>query len=155
MPSRPASRFVPALVACAVAALAASLPRPALADDRADVDAATAAWIDAFNRKDAAAITALYAPDAVFFGTSSPVLRDSPALVADYFKGIASLGGSVIRLGDHRVQVYGTTAVSTGFYTRVERREGRSVESPARFSFVYAKREGSWRIVNHHSSALP
>jgi uncharacterized protein (TIGR02246 family) len=128
---------------------------PAPADDRADVEAATARWIDAFNRKSSRDIVALYAPDAVLFGTSSPVLRDKPALVADYFKDIASLGNATISVGEHRVQLFGNVAINTGFYTRVSQQDGKAVSNPARFSFVYEKRGGQWLIVNHHSSALP
>jgi uncharacterized protein (TIGR02246 family) len=135
--------------------LAGMLPLAAFADDRSDVEAATGRWIDAFNRKSSPAIVALYAPDAVFFGTSSPLLRDSPDLVRDYFKGLATLGDSVISMGEHRVQVFGRVAINTGFYTRTEMRDGKEVKSPARFSFVYEKRGGQWLIVNHHSSALP
>ena len=135
--------------------LAAGLPLAAMADDQSDVEAATARWIDAFNRKSSADIVALYAPDAVFFGTSSPVLRDRPELVADYFKGLATLGDSLISMGDHRVQVFGRVAINTGFYTRTSVEEGREVKNPARFSFVYEKRGGQWLIVNHHSSAFP
>ncbi len=128
---------------------------PAWADVEADVDAATASWISAFNRKSTADIVALYANDAVFFGTSSPVLRDRPELVREYFKALPSLGDATISLGEHRIQVFGDTAVSTGFYNRSSMEQGKVVVSPARFSFVYAKRKGRWLIVNHHSSALP
>ena len=86
--------------------LAILLAAPAVRADATDeVKAATAKWIDAFNRKSATDIVALYAKDAVFFGTSSPVLRDSPALVQDYFKSLSNLGDATISVGDQRVQV--------------------------------------------------
>jgi len=135
--------------------LAGTLPPAAFADDRSDVEAATGRWIEAFNQRSSTGIVALYAPDAVFFGTSSPALRDRPELVREYFKGLATLGGSVISMGEHRVQLFGRLAINTGFYTRTEMRDGKEVKSPARFSFVYEKRGGQWLIVNHHSSALP
>jgi hypothetical protein len=136
-------------------ALLCLVAAPAWADTKADVDAATASWISAFNRKSTADIVALYARDAVFFGTSSPVLRDKPELVQEYFKTLPSLGDATISLGEHRIQVFGDTAISTGFYNRSTVEQGKVVISPARFSFVYAKRDGHWLIVNHHSSALP
>lgn len=149
-------------IACALALLLTALAQPAGAqaarDARtvaAEIDAATAQWISAFNRKSTADIVALYAADAVFFGTSSPVLRDRPQLVQEYFSTLPSLGDSTISLGDHRVQVLGDLAISTGFYTRVATEQGRTVSSPARFTFVYARRDGRWLIINHHSSALP
>lgn len=140
------------LLAATVMLLATSM---AHADAASDVRAATARWVDAFNRKDAPAIVALYAKDAVFFGTSSPVLRDSPELVQDYFKSLPTLGDAVITVGDQRVQVHGKLAIHTGFYTRSSVQEGRMVQNPARFTFVYEDRRGQWVIVNHHSSALP
>jgi hypothetical protein len=57
---------------------------------------------------------------------------------------------------EHRVQVYGKVAINTGYYTRSSRQpDGKTVRNPARFTFVYEKRDGQWVIVNHHSSALP
>jgi uncharacterized protein (TIGR02246 family) len=103
----------------------------------------------------ATAIAALYAPDAVFFGTSSPVLRDKPELVADYFKSLPTLGDATISMGEHRVQLFGDLAINSGYYTRTTMQDGKPVSTPARFTFVYAKRSGRWMIVNHHSSALP
>jgi len=129
---------------------------PAFASDKTDVEAATGKWIDAFNRKSTKDIVALYAPDAVFFGTSSPLLRDKPELVRDYFKDLSALGDAVIAMEEHRVQVFGKVAINTGFYTRASQQpDGKTVRNPARFSFVYEKRGGKWLIVNHHSSALP
>ncbi|MET0291702.1 MAG: nuclear transport factor 2 family protein [Steroidobacteraceae bacterium] len=136
-------------------ALLSLSPLVAQADARTDVEAATAKWIDAFNRKSATEIVKLYAPEAVFLGTSSPVLRDSPALVAEYFRSLATLGDATNAVGDHRVQVYGDIAINSGYYTLTRRENGATAQSPARFSFVYQKRGDQWLIVSHHSSALP
>ncbi len=123
--------------------------------DRAEIVAVTQQWIDAFNRKDAAAIVNLYAPDAVFFGTSSAELRDTRARVEAYFASLSSLGDAVITLGAHRVQRHGALAINSGYYTRSAAQNGQLVQNPARFSFVYEKRNGQWLIINHHSSATP
>jgi uncharacterized protein (TIGR02246 family) len=125
------------------------------ADARADVEAATARWIDAFNRKSTADIVKLYAPDAVFLGTSSPVIRDTPALVEEYFRSLATLGDATNAVGEHRVQLYGDIAINSGYYTLTRTADGKTTQSPARFSFVYQKRGGRWLIVSHHSSAMP
>lgn len=139
-------------------AMTASGAEPAgnqAASTAAQIRAATARWVDAFNRKDARGIVALYAPDAVLLGTSSAVLRDNPALVAEYFSSLPNLGDAVITVGADRVQLFGDTAIHSGYYTRSAMQDGRLVENPARFTFVYARRDGQWHIVNHHSSALP
>jgi uncharacterized protein (TIGR02246 family) len=147
------SRALPAtvlLLTCGLLPLA-----PARADDKDDVEAATQRWITAFNAKDQAGIAALYATDAVFQGTSSGVIRDTPALVKEYFKSLATLGDQRMATGDHRVQVYGDIAINSGYYTRSGTVDGKPVEGRARFSFVYARRNGQWLIVNHHSSSVP
>ncbi len=128
---------------------------PVMADTVKDVEATTQQWIAAFNRKSATDIVALYAKDAVFFGTTSPILRDTPELVRDYFKNIGNVGDSTISMGDHRVQVFGEVAINTGFYTRTAVQDGKEVKNPARFTFVYQLRQGKWVIVEHHSSVLP
>ena len=138
-----------------VATMAVVMAAPAFADTRGDVEAATAQWIDAFNRKSATDIVKLYAPDAVFLGTSSPVIRDTPTLVAEYFKSLATLGDATNAVGEHRVQLFGDIAINSGYYTLTRTQDGRTTQSPARFSFVYQKRGGKWLIVSHHSSALP
>jgi uncharacterized protein (TIGR02246 family) len=149
------ARFV-TMASTLLATLALSLsPVQASGDEQAEVMAATARWVDAFNRKSARDIVALYAADAVLFGTSSPLLRDRPQLVQEYFSTLPSLGDASITVGEHRVQVFGDVAINTGFYTRTSKQNGATVSNPARFTFVYERRGGLWLIVNHHSSTLP
>src|SRR6266536_298283 len=50
------------------------------------VAAATDAWRDAYDSRDPARITALYAPDAVLWGTTSQTIRPNPEAIAEYFK---------------------------------------------------------------------
>jgi uncharacterized protein (TIGR02246 family) len=143
-------------ICCLLSALfGICLSVPAMADDRADVEAATQRWISAFNRKNVDEIVALYAPDAVFLGTSSATIRDNPALVREYFRGLANLGEQKMATGDHRLQLLGDVAVSSGYYIRTGMENGKPVEAKARFTFVYARRGGQWLIVAHHSSAFP
>ena len=96
------------VLAClAAVALIAS---PSFAGPVDDVTAATRSWMEAYNSRDPQKIQALYAPDAVFWGTSSPTLRDTPALIADYFKSAASQPNARVELGDLKVRVWGDTA---------------------------------------------
>lgn len=135
--------------------LAVLLLTPFSANASDDVKAAIDSWVGAFNQKDAKEIVALYADDAVFFGTTSPVLRDSPELVWDYFKGLSDLGDSTISVGGHRIQTFNDVAINTGYYSRHYTVDGKEKSDHARFTFVYHKRDGNWMIVEHHSSALP
>src|SRR6188768_223988 len=107
-------RFPRIATAVAVCLFIAS---PCLAGAVEDVTAATRAWVDAYNSRDPQKILALYAPDAVFWGTSSPILRDTPALIGEYFKSAPSQPNARVELGDFKVRVWDDTAASTGSYT--------------------------------------
>lgn len=125
------------------------------ADAKADVAAATNAWIEAFASHDAARIATLYAPDAVFWGTNSPTIRDTPALVQAYFENLKNRPTVRLVIDEQHIRVYGDTAVNTGRYSVHEVKDGQPTVRPLRFSFTYHRRDGRWLIVSHHSSAMP
>lgn len=121
-----------------------------------EVAAATQAWAEAYNSRAPERVVALYAPDAVLWGTVSPVLRDTPAAVAAYFQGMPDRPHARVQIGEHRIRVFGDVAINTGYYTFTDRRPDGTTESYAsRFSFTYQRREGFWWIVDHHSSRVP
>ena len=135
--------------------LVLGVPALAPAGPKEDVAAATQAWVDAFNSRDPERVVALYDPEAVLWGTVSPTLRDTPASIRDYFKGMPSQPQSRVALGDQRIRVYGPVAINTGYYTFSNVRDGQPVTFPARFSLTFQQRDGRWMIVDHHSSAMP
>jgi hypothetical protein len=51
------------------------------------VSAATAKWIEAFAENTTDKVVALYAKDAVLWGTSSPTVRSDPGAIRAYFDG--------------------------------------------------------------------
>jgi len=153
MPRLP-SQFVAVLVVF-MATTALMVPSRAVAGPIEDIDAATQAWVAAYNSRDPKQIVALYAPDAVFWGTGSPILRDTPEAIAEYFSGEPSRPNGRVEIGGHRVRVWGDVAASTGSYTFTDVRNGQTIQRPARFSFVYRRVNGRWMIVDHHSSAVP
>ena len=128
----------------------------ALAGPKEDVAAATQAWIEAMTSHNAERVVALYAAEAVLWGTRSSTLRDTPATIRDYFKVLQTVPSSYkVVLGEQRIRIYGDIALNTGTYTFSEDRDGKPITRPARFSFVYRNRDGRWLIVDHHSSAVP
>lgn len=137
--------------------LAASAGDAGDPDVVAEIKQTTAAWIDAFNVRDAQRIGMLYAPDAVFWGTVSPTIRITPAQVLAYFD--ASVARSPkLRIGVHEqhVRVYDDTATNSGVYiSRNPQPGGGDLLNVSRFTFVYQRREGQWLIVAHHSSRMP
>jgi uncharacterized protein (TIGR02246 family) len=126
------------------------------AADEADVRAATQAWIDAFNRADLTAIGALYDPHAVLWGTTSPQLIRTAEGIAAYFAAVFALQPAPrMVLGEAVVRQWGDVAVSTGGYVLTWPGTAQARRVPARFSFVYHRSAAGWRIVDHHSSAMP
>ena len=129
------------------------------ADDDAvqkEVFAATVAWAEAFNARDARRIAALYAEDAVFWGTISPTIRTTPAEVLDYFTNSTTKRPNLrIAIGEQHVRVYGDTAINSGYYTSRNVQDGQETITPMRFTFAFNQRGGRWMIVSHHSSRMP
>jgi uncharacterized protein (TIGR02246 family) len=123
------------------------------------VAAATRAWIDAMGSHDQERVLALYDPEAVLWGTTSPTIRDNPVSLREYFNFLRT-APSYYRgvLGEQRIRVYGDLAINSGTYTFIGPAldaAGKPISRPGRFSFVYRNRDGRWLIVDHHSSAVP
>jgi uncharacterized protein (TIGR02246 family) len=119
------------------------------------VVAATAAWRAAYNSRDPGRITAMYDADAVLWGTTAKTVAANPATIAEYFKDAAKRPNARVTFGEQHIRVYGDVAVSTGYYTFADVRDGQAVSRPARFTMVFRNRDGQWRIVGHHSSEVP
>jgi uncharacterized protein (TIGR02246 family) len=132
------------------------LASTAWAGDKEDVAATTAKWADAFSAETPDRIVALYDREAVLWGTLSPTRRDNPEAIRDYMvNAFKALPDHRVSFGDQLIRVYGDTAINTGYYTFTYKKDGESKSLPARYSFVYIRRNGQWMIVDHHSSAMP
>lgn len=124
--------------------------------DEVSVRAATQAWVAAFNRGDAAGIAALYDPLAVLWGTTASQLITTPPGIRAYFDAVFALQPAPrMALNDMLPRLFGDVAVSTGRYTLSLAPPPILREMPARFSLTYRRAAGVWRIVDHHSSAIP
>ena len=139
------------LVACVLA-----VPSAACAGSRDEVAGATMQWAQAIAADDPDQVVALYADDAVLWGTLSPVVRADRAAVRDYFvAAFKALPGLKVEFGNQLIRLYGDTAVNTGSYTFSYLKDGQPRSLPARYSFTYVRRGERWLIVDHHSSAMP
>jgi len=111
--------------------------------------------VAAYNTRDPARITSLYDQEAVLWGTSAKTVSPTPAAIAEYFKDAKKRPDARVALGEQHIRVYGDMAISTGYYTFTDMRDGKSVTNPSRNTFVYRYRDGNWLIVDHHSSRVP
>jgi uncharacterized protein (TIGR02246 family) len=116
---------------------------------------ATAAWGAAYDSRDPARITVLYAPQAVLWGLSAKRLANTPEAVAEYFKAMPQTPDNRVVLGPQNIHMYGDLATNSGYYTFRLAEGGKMVDVPARYSFVFRHDGRRWLIVQHHSSRLP
>ena len=101
---------------------------------------------------DALALDRLYAADFLGVGPSGRV-RTKAQVIADFTSG--ELKFQNITTDEVQVRVYGNTAVETGLSTMTGQDKGKSVPRDTRFTRVWVKREGHWRLVaNHYSTVI-
>ena len=118
--------------------------------------AALQAWVDAFNSRDPRRIVALYAQDAVFWGTTAKTIATTPESIWAYFRDGAQRPWTRVTVNVQHERTYGDTAIVSGAYTFADVRDGvASNIRPARFTFVFRRDGERWLIVDHHSSRVP
>ena len=131
-------------------AFAAESPDEAV---NAQVAAATAEWIATFNTRDPVRISALYAPDAILWGTVSKTIRTTPGEILEYFEESSAKRPNLrMFLGEYHVRLYGDLAINSGYYSSRNPVDGQEIVVPMRFTFTYRREGDRWMIVNHHSS---
>ena len=100
---------------------------------------------------DATALDRIYADDFVGVGPSGTV-RSKPQVIADFTSG--DLKFQSITTDEVQVRVYGNTAVETGRSTMIGQDKGKAVPRDNRFTRVWVKQQGRWRLVANHYSSL-
>jgi uncharacterized protein (TIGR02246 family) len=114
-------------------------------------------WSQAFAASDVDGIVRLYAPDALFIGTSSKSVVTETAGIRQYFehalltrrpRGAINSDPSVLVLSDDTVLI-------TALNTTTGVNDGQPFSMPGRVSFVIARRGDAWKIVHFHRSAMP
>src|SRR5437016_9141521 len=101
---------------------------------------------------DATALDRIYAADFLGVGPSGTV-RTKAQVLSDFTAG--DLKFQSITTDEVQVRVYGNTAVETGLSTMVGQDKGKAVPRDTRFTRVWVKQQGQWRLVaNHYSSRI-
>ena len=98
---------------------------------------------------DAAALDRIYADDFIGIGPSGAV-RTKPQVLADFASH--DLKFQSITTDEVQVRVYDNTAVETGLSTMVGQDKGKTVPRDNRFTRVWVKQQGRWRLVANHYS---
>src|ERR687886_2115445 len=100
---------------------------------------------------DAVALDRIYADDFIGVGPSGTV-RTKPQVISDFTSG--DLKFQSITTDDVPGRVYGETAVETGRSTMNGQDKGKTVPRDTRFTRVWVRQQGRWRLVANHYSPL-
>jgi len=147
--------FAIAVLAFSAAAIAAGQAQSTTKNPRTTVEQVIrkldSERIQAQIHADAAALERIYADDFIGVGPSGTV-RTKPQVIADFTSG--ALRFQSITTADVQVRVYENAAVETGLSTMVGQDKGKTVPHDTRFTRVWVKQQGHWRLVaNHYSSS--
>jgi len=147
--------LVVAVLALAATSIAIGQEQSAGRDQRSSVEQTIRQMdnerIQAQIHADATALNRIYAEDFIGIGPSGTV-RHKPQVLSDFTSG--HLKFQSITTDEVQVRVYENTAVETGLSTMVGQDKGKAVPRDNRFTRVWVKQQGRWRLVANHYSLL-
>jgi ketosteroid isomerase-like protein len=105
----------------------------------------------AMQKRDIATLDRLHADDFVFVNTRGQLLSK-----AQYLEDIRSgnLKFLTFEMGDYRFHIYGDTVIMNGRASSVVEYHGKVNRVPRRFTSVYVKLQGQWRLVAHQATLI-
>lgn len=109
-------------------------------------------WNAALQTGDPDQVTALYAKDAILLPTVSNQVRHNHAEIRDYFVNFLSKQPQGVIDEANTRHLGEDLASNAGVYTFTF---GDGSAVTARFSYLYQQIDGDWKILEHHSSAMP
>lgn len=132
------------------------LPSVLMAGPKEDVQGAFSRWRQALSSGKADNVVTLYDTDAILLATLSATPLTTQQERRDYFTKLTARPKLAVTVDKEYLKVLDdTTAVISGLYTFHFEENGNMMALPARYTFVYEKKNGQWLITDHHSSKLP
>ena len=112
-------------------------------------------WNFALSSLDAGRVVQRYWPDAVLLPTDSNSPRTSAATIGDYYEHFLARRPRA-HIDTRTIQGGCNVAMDVGTYTfSLMDDKGVTSEVAARYTFIYQYRDGGWKILDQHSSAMP
>ena len=107
-------------------------------------------WVEKIRTNDPKQVAALYHDDGLLLGTFSDIERKGSSLILEYFENLlkSEVDVEIVTQNKHETD---SLITNSGLYNFIV--DGKTVN--ARFSFVFIKIDGDWKILSHHSSVLP
>lgn len=112
-------------------------------------------WAAALATRDPKTVAALFTPNAILEPTVSNEVRTTPARVEAYFVDFLKLSPRPTINERHIEVLDDNTALEAGVWTFDLVRDGQPAWVTARYSFIWEKVGGAWKIQLLHSSLMP
>ena len=109
------------------------------------------AWNSALKTGDPKNVVALYETNAILLPTVSNKVRHTHDEIEDYFVHFVAKS-PIGEINEANIRTFGDIAINSGVYTFTFE-DGSAVK--ARFTYVYRWNGQNWKIIEHHSSAMP
>lgn len=110
---------------------------------RSAIDAGVKKWSDAAAKGDAAALSALYAEDAMVFPSNSDIVKGNAA-IRKFWQGFIDTGVKNVALNTLEVDVLGDTAIEVGTYASTGV-DGKAVDK-GKYIVVWKRVGSDWKI---------
>jgi ketosteroid isomerase-like protein len=130
---------------------AAAQQNSALTPAEVEVRKLERAWLDAYEKKDVAAMTAIVADDfTITFSDGS--IQTKPQII----ESLKRPGGTTSKFTTENVQsrVYGDTVILIGIVISEWKQNGEPMSDRSRYTDTYVKRNGKWQVVASHLSKV-
>jgi ketosteroid isomerase-like protein len=137
-------RWAGVVLICVVAAFGQGQAAP-----EAEFSRLETVWNEAHIKGDPAALERLWSDDLEVAVPRMPILTKSTAL---QFARSGRMRFERYETSELKVRKYGDTAVVTGRLQRTRTIEGKRMDDDWRFTKVYARQGGEWRVVTFHAS---
>ena len=128
---------------------AAAQQSPALTPAEVEVRKLERAWLDAYEKKDVTAMTAIVADDfTITFSDGS--IQTKPQII----ESLKRPGGTTSKFTTQNVQsrIYGDTVILIGLVISEWKQNGQPMSDRSRYTDTYVKRNGKWQVVASHLS---
>lgn len=100
-------------------------------------------------------VAALYADNATLIPTMAQKVQTDHAGIVEYFDFFLSFHPRVSIIEEHVIEISKESYLHCGIYRFALTMQGVEQMVDARFSMLWQKVDGAWKILHHHSSRVP
>jgi ketosteroid isomerase-like protein len=117
--------------------------QPTLSEVRASIEQGNRAFMEAVDRGDPAAITALYTAEGQVLPPNAEAVTGHEAIQA-FWQAIGNMGIKGAQLDTREVEGHGDTAIEVGAYTLFG--EGRQALDQGKYIVIWKQEGGQWKL---------